>query len=541
MADAINLSDVLSANKAVSVKIDAAASQELDVNSAIQSTLENRKNNSLALANAEEVLSDNANRVTQQREAAVTNVLNEFYANPTAAGNKLKEYNDQIIAARDAQVEAKKSIDAKNSVSFLDNPLGYIVAQHTINEDISKYNAAAADEDNAYSAAAHIEANTNAAAKNAALTISTVTDSTIAADRIKAGYKAMQDASSAQLDALSQNLHHIQTVVNWSKEQAKLAGDSLQQVNQQKQLNVSMAHLALAKENAAFNRELKQEKAEAQEFEGKLLARGYLAMTGQNMPEQLMKEAMTPMGRANPKVKAWFDSGNSSFAFDSTGATSIISNSAADTLKYTGQGYVTRMTQGAAQSVRQLNKWQVEFANPAKQNELKIDPKDKNAIDAAFNKFVATKLSTESMNVRADSILAPLPIADWAKSGVDVSKYPVYTKVLKPLVDAGAKLDDPKIAIAATVKAVKDGTLSYTDAVELTSIYAQSKQLAITSRNLMGLGMASTSTPEATLQSYVTSSQLGTFNHTDAKEFGRRLGISMLPMSKPNAGELSIY
>lgn len=132
----------------------------------------------------------------------------------------------------------------------------------------------------------------------------------------------------------------------------------------------------------------------------------------------------------------------------------------------------------------------------------KIDKKDQKAIDAEINKIVGQTIGGQLASITPGggnlfdvgdlkAYLGGAPGMETFAGIADLKSLPLSQKVLIPAIAAGQPLADPKVVLGLTAKAIQNGDVTSTQAVnDLTFLYRKANLINQSALNLKGLGIA---------------------------------------------------
>jgi hypothetical protein len=442
-----------------------------------------------ATAEAAATIKEQELNVARQQELTRLKIANRMGTNANDSGWLAGKLADRVKQADTAMTAGLATIQAKQSVSFFDNPLGYLYAQSTVDGDIGEYNGWSRQKDLAVKTASELESMTAQSYQNNNALVQTSTDATIAASKILAAHQFNREAGEAALNGLRTNLQGMQVASNATMDQVRLQFSGSEAVMREKQYSLSLAHLQIAQKSASLAEEAKKNKLEEGDFIERLAKQGYFTLSGNEMPDSYKRDLQKMYAAKVPQVVAWVESGLAGYMADPSGSKPVISHSPFDVTAMTGSGMVRPANDSQKQVLDQLMTWRKEFDSPAVQTQQKLDPKDKTATERAFNSFVATKSAEAQSNVSGTSIYTIPSLSSVAAANKNVAALPVWQTVLAPLAAAGAKLDDPTFVVGSVISAVKEGKLSYKDALQTADVYAAGVMLNNQSRNFIAMGM----------------------------------------------------
>jgi hypothetical protein len=422
---------------------------------------------------------------TQQTNLQVANVMG---TNAADSGWLIGKMGQRVIDA-DAAASAKLAdIKAKQSVDFIDNPIGYLYSQATIGGDIEEYNTAVRQSDLAKDTATKLESMSQSSFLTQNAIEQSVTEGSIAANTILQGYKYSVDANNAALQGLRTNLQGLQQSAQASAQAIDMKFKGFGAQMQQQQLGISYAHLQLAKDQFDMAKEAKKNKMDEDGLTLKLIDQGMFNLSGQRIPDAAKGKELLALYRAGqPQITAMLTSGLDSYMIDPSGRKPVISTSPATASTMFATGMVKNLPQAQQDVGNWLVQQRQEFQKPTEQAKLNLDPKDKGAQDKAFNDFVRKNAANQAAT--GQGIYTPAAIETVVKTNSQMAQLPVYQKVLAPMVAAGVKLDNPDLVMGAITKAVVKGDISYNDALGISTLYGAGVDMNNAARNWVSTGM----------------------------------------------------
>lgn len=423
---------------------------------------------------------------TQQTNLMVANTMG---TNAGDSGWLIGQMGKRVIEADAKAQQHLADIEAKRSVGFFDNPIGYLYAQATIDDDINLYNTELKKSDLAKDTATKLESMSQTSFLTQNAIEQSVTDGTIKANTILQGYKYSNDANNAALAGLRTNLQGMQQAAQATQAAIDMKFKGFSAVNAQAQLGIAQAHLELSKKNFDLAQEAKKAKLDEDSLALKLIDQGMFNLSGTRIPDGTKGKELLALYRAGqPQIQAMFSSGMESYMIDPSGTKPVISTNIATASEMFASGMVKNLPQ----SQQQVGDWLVqkrqEFMNPAVQSKTPgLDMKDKNAVNKAFSAFVKESALRDATT--GQGIYAPAAIETVVKANPNMAQLPVWQKVLAPMAAAGAKLDNPNMIMGAISKAVTKGELSYNDALGISTIYGAGVEINNASRNWTTTGL----------------------------------------------------
>jgi hypothetical protein len=457
-----------------------------------------------------------------QVEDALARTALQFGADLEDTTGLQRQLAERYLSARAEQRTALDQIQQKKSINFMENPLGYIMAQFTVDDDIAKQNAA---DSRATQAAQQIEETNkliDARAVAAARLQRTVNASTIEAAARTAASTATLAAEEAARQSLVANSKSVQEIVNLRVADMQTAAAGYDAVIKQKSLEISLQNLKLSQEAAARDAQrLQLSEAESRRAEerarregvvfdqtqaaGKyiqdMIILGYKTMYP-NQPQKWevpnspkMLSLISGKVPLDGELKDAFEIGVLNSKVDPTGGRRLLASTPIDGLrvlrlrpelssdaKVTVQ-LMTDATEAAMASTQY--KQAVAAKNPEEANKIINE-----AIKRTFQEKAA--IVSDSTNPyylpNIETIISTSPDL---KRAVDANEFPVYSQVLRPLSAAGVSLNSPDLVFQALVRPVTEGKIPLNQAaIELATIYRQGQRVNIESKQMLNFGIA---------------------------------------------------
>ncbi len=218
--------------------------QALETASALQDVAETKAANAARTAQAEAdvvriKLSDAARQEAARKEIAV-----RLGTDPTVAGSVIERNFNAIKEADAGMAAAAERIRQKDSISLIDNPLGYLIARATVNEDIANHNFFVDQKNRAEATnTAAAKATTDMFAHSNALT-AVNTEAFITASTIIAAHKGNVEAAEAAVQGLRWNLEGMQLAAGASRDRLQTLYSANSAIMQDKQFRLSVDTIA---------------------------------------------------------------------------------------------------------------------------------------------------------------------------------------------------------------------------------------------------------------------------------------------------------
>lgn len=393
-------------------------------------------------------------------------------------------------------------IERKNTSSFFDNPLEFIMNKLTVNDDIERHNAADERYTNADSLIKSLNEDTQTTIKTSNQLTESLTSATVEAASRNAAAAATIEANKATIAGLGYGADGIKAIMSKDKEQLANMFQVNAAKNAEEHLKISLANLDLSRQK--FENE-KQEFAErmaakkdSQDLDSSLLTKinAGLLITGQKPLEGVNGK------QAIALLKAGSDLGKEYLKYYQMGSqseiagTPVVATSPANAIDVFN---TTPIKLSSAQvpvkdfsaSILQEFKRQAGVAGSAAS---RVDLKDKVAVSTKLNEIANEKLSQMASNIKptdATNLFNIASINSIANNSDVVKSLPVYQKVLAPVVASGVQLTDPNVVFGLVTKAIQDKTISFNDALGLSTIYHVGVGANLATKELTKFGIQS--------------------------------------------------
>lgn len=384
------------------------------------------------------------------------------------------------------QQEAKASIDRKSGISLMEDPIGFITAKLTINEDIEKHNAA---NQNRQAALARIEDLNKVTSSSAILQAQFANATTVASAEAAARLASTQarvQANQLSLEGLQFNVQGVKEALGATKEKLGFLFNAKSAQNADAQL--ALAQASSAREAARFKLQMEQ-KLKEDKYDSSILdsinagraVRGLPALAGVKADSALIAlKSKSPIG---VEFEQDWSTGERLLA---TGK-AVLASSPAEMLTRLSSGQVIAVSP-SQELVKQKLVSGLEMAKASKA----WDPKDVAASTKVLNAAAQAVVMNDAREVKpgdVQNLFALPPLNQIVKNSVAASEAPVYTKLLKPLMESGMQMENPETVIAVTVKGIKEGKISYNDALTLTTMYQAASNARIAEIDLPKFGL----------------------------------------------------
>lgn len=433
------------------------------------------------------------------------------------AGANLNDQSEVLTslsaAAADAQKrkdEALAAIQEKDSVSFIDSPLQYIMNQFTVNADIAKHNIANSQLESAHSRIMEVNAEAQQSAQTQNMISEPLTAASMEATTRLAAAQANVQANEAQIQGLNYGTKGIEFALNAKKDVLALGFQANNAQNAERSYQISLQQLDLSKKEFAFRQQEYQEREADKKLQLQYgqsvidkINLGRKALLGPNaapiddLNGKMVLSALKGKGTLSQEMQQYLDAGERTAITGKTsfGATPAQASATLQTVPAQLNPTQTPIKNILAQSATDTNN-ALKTAEVPGQNQnpvfVGIDKKDKNSINTAYSNRAQQILDSYSKEVKPGDVDNPYQIASinqLAANSSTIQSLPVYQKVLKPIVDSGVQLSDPKQVMSVVGKAVSSGQITHKEALDLTTIYHVGVTANLAMRNFGGFGL----------------------------------------------------
>lgn len=494
MADGIDLNSLLGATGMFSNQMDNASSSIAGITQQGADIAATKEQNAKDAADAAS-LKTQADLIEQSRqEASRSAIAARLGTDASKPGWVIGQAFDSIKQSKVGLDAAAQSIADKRSINFLTNPVGWLNARMTINGDIAQYNLYEDQITKATELAKTAESMTQTAFQTNNALSSTVTQAYIGAAKILGSYQYNQSASDAAMQGARWNMEGIVQATNMSRDKLTMLYSANHAQMQEKQYQTELSRLNLATQEFDLRKQAFTEKTDEDSLISKYIQTGYQNLTGKQMDPLSTKNAILLYKSKQPDAQAWFESGlSSSMVTNGDGTKPVISLSPFRSANLVENGKVVNMSPAMQQVGDQLVSWRRSFQpllqNPAMLQKYGIDPKNKQSVEDGFNTYVADQMKTSLANPQDGSVFSPYSLDKVAQVSKTVANMPVWKNVLAPAAATGVNVSDPNLAFGLITSAMRDGKLSYADALDLPTAYAAGLHLNNQMRNFMAFGL----------------------------------------------------
>lgn len=390
---------------------------------------------------------------------------------------------------------ALQRIQEKQSVSILDNPLEYIFNQLTINDDIAAHNAA----NNRLSAAqdqlTKVNALTQATTQTQEAFKESVTAATMQAANENIANNATIQANAARVQGLVYNAQGIQAALNAPKEALSVMFSVNGAKNAEEQISLAQQHLELARQEFDWKKEEKEKGKQADDYfinrinEGMRLRMGdaaELIVPGSAKATQVLSllKSNSPAGKIYSED---YLIGEQS----AISGTKVLATSPARAIEL--MHTVPMNLPASASPVKALlDQAMNDMLAESKLPNSRVDIKNPASREAYLNNRTQELLNEQAKNIKpgdAENVYNIGPMGTLLKSSPTLQKLPVVQKLLLDAMEAGVDLNNPNSVFANVAQSVKDGKLTYAEALELTTVYSVGVSTNMEAKQFVALGI----------------------------------------------------
>lgn len=459
------------------------------------------------LANDERVVTAAEQAGKLQTAARIQRTADIFNSDVLKDGNAIQTLAAQSQVAFEQKMELAKTIAEKQSVGLLDDPLEYIANRFTINTDIAAHNAANGTWQTLQARINEINQNTQATVQTQKQLETGITEASALSAARAAGAKARIAAIQSDMMGQKYGAEGITAVLNARKDQLQASQTAFSARNAEEQIQMSRRQLQLAEE-AAIERKRqfderdkdKHDEAAMGQFMVESINRGRAARGLPPLDDLNGKMAQRAlMGKGGIVKDEWQADYNAGQRIEG-GVVGSIAKSPVELITRQATGTPLNLTpqqkplldiaqnamsilKSAATPGSDASKLYPQYAN--------LDPKkDPEGYKAAINEVAQKIVMDQSKRVNPenrDNIFNIPNIKVLAANSPAIQETAVYQKVLKPLIDQGFDLTNPKQVFNLVGDAVANGTITHKQALETTTIYHVGVAVNAAQRNTLGV------------------------------------------------------
>jgi hypothetical protein len=447
----------------------------------------------------QETMGESAVIVQRAKDTAALETQNNRARAATDLGTNLKESSQiltslaQTIATSYADRDAALSrIEAKRSISVLEDPLGWINAQFEINDDIRAHNVA----DERLANATKYYADANALTQTAVATQNAI-DQPLTQASVDAASQAT--AAAAQVKAnqerergLIYNNEGIKAALQGATTGFSLAQSEFSARKAEESSKLALAHLAMERERFNWQKEEKLTAKGADTYLIDKINAGIKLRLGDSAeliaPGTTRANTVLSLLKSNSPAGKQFQEDYMIGDQSAVAGTKVLAPSPARAIEILNTMPVKLSP--AQEPVRAL----LEEARSIVATAIdsgQIDGKNQAARNEALNKTAQKLLNDQAKKINSpDNVFNVPSVRALITNSPLVAELGITKKILGPLAAAGSDLSDPNQVFGLVAQALTDKKISYPEALELATIYRTGVAVNMEARQLPALGMA---------------------------------------------------
>lgn len=457
--------------------------------------------------------------------------------------NKLMDDQDSAYNDRAASL---KEITAKQTINPLTDPLGYVMARLTINQDIARHNDANERVNATEDRIQQLNTAVQQSVQTQNLHNESLTAATIDASTRQAAAAATLAAQTSQQQGIIYNSQGLNAVKEMSKEQldAMFKGANLDIAKVQ--LQTTLDHLQLSRDEFSQRKEQfewqKDEKLQSEAGMKEALRLANIGFKNMGLPEipgngktMLAMMKLAPNGKQASEFQIAFQNGE---AAESSGI-AIIGTSPGNSANVLNTLPVKiAPIQQPIKTILSDSYLELINAKPGTDiAALHIDLKNPKAVELAVTDLAKLKLSNFAGDVTKDvtnNPYTPASVNSLAAVNPVIADTALWKTVLEPKASAGFQYSDPKVVVQQTMDAVIAKKISYNDALDgLTTIAHVSVASNIAARGFASFGIV----PSESMNVPLAKPTGGNPNSTTTSEYEMGSGFStkvIVDLAKPD-------
>lgn len=447
--------------------------------------------------------------IATQAENAKLQVQNNDLKAATIFGTNLGSTSEVISAlaaksqaAYDQSQAIAQKVHDKQSISFLDDPLGWIESKFTIGQDYSDYEQAAFVHNSTEQRIAELNQNTQSSVVTQNALEQAHSAATVQAQSSLVTLQAKVQAAKIGQENAALNINEINALGSMTDKQLGNMFQVYQATNSEKGLALQEQHLILAKKQADLSLQeatvrLKEHKLKDEELSSmqEIFDRGATTLGLSKIPAAKAMQLINAKGEGGELARSMWNSGSvgtltsAPYIAASAGEAATILATTKAQLPATMNQLTPLLTKEYA---AQLRVAQAKGEDPIK---------GKDDIAAKVTQAVVGKLQTYSADIDSADLTNPYgasPISTLLKVG-GVASLPLYTKVLAP---NQVENSDPKYIVAQAAQAVKDGKISFEECASgIQKLYSAAAAQNNATKGFKSIGVPTQSSYTTTLPS----------------------------------------
>jgi hypothetical protein len=403
---------------------------------------------------------------------------------------KLTALADEIAATKARMDEASAKIRDKQSVSFLDNPLGWLFNQVSVNGDIEEYNLAEEDSNRAIKQYQAINTLTQSAVATQNAITHSISEASAKAATDNIALIAQQKQLEQSAKAIGYNAQAIEAAYNMGTQKLQYEFNTFSAQKAEQQNRIALAQLQLSKDEAAVR---VSERAKKEGAESDIIAtinEGIKIRLGEDAklirfgtPEA---NKIVELVKSNsPLAKQYINDYFSGEKYQASGIKNI-SPSPADFVELAHSKVPIN-----APGSEKVQEFIMGIKDKIAAEALKSGITKPEVIKNALNKNVEAEVSRMSKNVdwSSQKNLFNLPnYADYINSP-GIKELPVVQKVIAPIVQSGGDLSDPNKLLAVVAAGISAKKITYGEALETTTLIQKGVTINAAQKQFMAFGI----------------------------------------------------
>lgn len=466
----------LSLDQAISVSGDAKVQEDIGVNNQV---IDSAKQTSDLAA-----------------QTAKISVANHLGTNVKDQSEVMTGLSDNILQLMQARQAAAQVVAQKQNVGFFDDPLQHILNQFTINDDIDKHNALNEQLQDATDSMDTLNKLTQQTAITQEALKEPITAAAMAASAKNTADTAALASGKSQRDALQYNAQGITAALSLSRESLSTQFQAVTAQTQQQNVQIALDHLSLERQRFDWQQ---QEKTIADAARNKNTDIDTYTMAKIN--DGLVRMGMDPIPQNSPRAGSVLSAIKSGAASGSIYAQAFqISNDSE------AAGGATILAPSPAGAVELLSKLPLkltpaqepirvllEDATQATRSNATVNLKDKNSVAASLNTDATTILATMARKISpgdSGNVFQIPPLGAVITASPELQTLPVVSKVIAPMIAAGADVSNPDVVFQSVMSEVTKGTITVPEAIEgMAYTYQRAVKVNLEARQLQSFGL----------------------------------------------------
>jgi hypothetical protein len=413
-----------------------------------------------------------------------------------AQNNAFVALQNEFQQAAQEQRVYRDQIAKKQSTSFFQNPIEYLLNQFTINEDIARHNAAVDKKERALNDIQALNQATQTTAQTQKLFEKSVTEASAEAAARLAASQWEVKANEAFMQGLSANIEGIKAAVNASKDALSV---SFQTANLGMELQrLELSRQAAQREQARLDAALAKEKGLEGEEEAYIIQAINIGRAARGLPPL----AGIQLKQVLPAMRSKSALGEELMADYRTGERAIFTGAREVPIAASEWELYSRVKSGHTMNVSPEQKELIDRLVTAADLSIERATKDlKNPLDPKKDMAGVQKAVQAGMrqvleeNARAidpkdgTNLFRIPPLQTIAANAPTSGNLSVWKNFLGPRAAAGEDFSDPKRVVVAIAEGIKEGKISFREAQEMATLYQQGVEINLQQRAFNRYGL----------------------------------------------------